>query len=505
MISNKGTLKFLGKESDISFRNLTQKEEFISSTFYKTYKTPSSNFLRLKLFSAYRKFNNTYPNSPIPSGEIRNLCSTIINSFYNNNRITMSSNFDNMPQNRLEEISYRCKDILKRMFNTNNVILTFDQSQTDNPIKVFLDTVYESYDDLVKDPLNFSMNNNFYVFEKPKNVFISIIISVEYIRKLFNTNYSSVSSLINQIENDDSGITMKNNQQYTFGSDFYLQIDKIVDRFWKDFLSAFTLALYKERYREDFYTKMYSFFSIVSKLEKNKFNFIHYETEEEFNSIVALYKDILEKTGVIENNKSKNEFDYFKPDFYDDVINENREINSVNFIDLYKTLFEPIPHEINTLRAKLDIFKTEDNTLDNYSHLDSTINDLNYNYNDEISNCISTVLILKRLIPFMIFTEVYINNGMKYNEMVSILEKVNSRLSLLINIANATPNISRNMIPMIEMISKDIKLILNNRNVFVNGKLVKVFFNRLYFMKNFVKQEKTDTSLFLNDEVLGAN
>ena len=459
-------LTILGKSTDINFRSLSFSDKFLQD-YQRNIKNINNTKIRKKVFEAYSQFRNNFPKAEAPTGEIQTVCKEIINTFFHKSTTIMRENFASITDSKLESLAIKVKDIFKRMMGVDNTVVCFDKSETSQPIKVFLDVSY-NYEDMNKltpDPLAFKIENGFFKFlNQLDRIHITIIINFEYIRNLINKNYITTDL--------DTSNPSDFEESYRFGNNFYLKINDIINRFWKDFLGAFTLALYKDRYREAMYAKIYGYLYLINEDKKRNFQLFYCKTKEEFLNFVSLYRPIIENLQ-LNPELRKQIANWIYPDisymtqwdFFEGV-----ELNKVSPIDLYIALFEPLQIEISTLRAKLRIYQTLDPET-SYTHLDGNLDDLNHVYKDETTNLVVSSILLKRLTPIIIFTEIFLNKSAKFIELTNIINKFTIYTTKLKNYASYSM-VTKSLVNLIENIELDKKLLSSSRSILISSKLV---------------------------------
>lgn len=451
--------KILGKSTDINTRNLSYNETFIVS-YKRNIKNANNPDLRKKVFEAYSYFRNNFPKASAPTGEVAIICKEIINLFFSKNIYMMRESFANITDSQLYGLSVKVKDLFKRMTGINNTVLCFDKNGNSEPIKVFLDIAYDYLDEqkFNPDPLAFKIENGFFKFSNnPERINLTIIINFDYIKTLINKHYTTTDlDPLNPEAFENS---------YTFSNNYYLKINDIIDRFWKDLLGAFTLAIYKDRYREAIMAKIYTYFYLLEDERKKNYQLFFAKNKEEFLLFLSLYKDFIKKSQLEVNWIYPNLHEIMKWKFFKDV-----DFTDVSPIDFYNALFEPTQIELSTLRAKLRVYQTLDPET-NYTHLDGIIDDLNMTYNDDTTNLAVSVLLVKRLLPVIIFVETFINEGNKYIELKNFINKFEFPISQIEARANYNV-ISKGLLPLINNIKKDKALISNSRTILVSPKLL---------------------------------
>lgn len=494
-------IKISGQETDINFRSLSYDESF-NANYNRNIKNANNNDIRKKVFEAYSQLRSNFPKGENPAGEVQTLCRQIINAFYDSNRTNMTANFNTIPDVKLEALAIKTKDLFKRLMGIGNVVLCFDKSQVEQPIKIFFDVVYNYQDmnSMSPDPLAFRIDNGFFRFiSNNDKINLTVIINLEYIRNLMNKNYTL------------GELDPKNPEpyelEYQFSSNYYLKINDIVNRFWRDFLGAFTLALYKDRYREATMATIYAYFYLLNEEKKSGYQLFYANNRDEFLNFLSTYRPFVQNMGLCADWKTNKKEGWNYPNI-EEFIGLNHWYRNVDFcgvnpIDLYNALFEPLQIEISTLIAKLRIYQTLDAATP-YAHLDPRLDDLNMNYMDDTTNLTVSCVLLKRLVPFIIFTEMFINDGSKYIELRNFLDRLNSRLIHLKSLVTYSI-VTKCLTSVLENVEKDRVLVQNTRSMIVSKELLLRLVSRLAGLKDEEIEIEEQKSSVLEEEVLGVS
>lgn len=482
MFNRTTPIKILGSDTEnINLSGLSGYNVEFFDSYKRDFKTPNNMYVRRRIFGMYNTCRDyVIQASSYPNLEVSSLIKTIIKGFYSNKIETMRANFDNLTTARISEIQLRCKDILKRLFKSDNVMLTFDARKEIKPIKVFIDYIHE-YNELRHDPLNFTWNQGFFKFSNPNNTVITLIISTEYIKSLLNNNYSDVvdytKNATNELTNNGSDIVKNDNDILTLGENYKVDLQVVTNKFWKDLLKAFTIALYVERYRENVYAQIHTMLKIIEREREYNYETAYCVSKTDFVDKIQKYiKDI-------QNTKCFYKFedhmdDTLKPGFLTSMKKMTFKcMTGVNAIDFYKTIFEPLKAEIDTLNDKLRVFNESDN-INQTDYIDSKIDDLNEDYGVDSTNLIVSTLLIKRLVPIIIYTEFIFNNGVKYNAVKQLFDRFDRKLlSLSFSSAN---NVTTKYIDRIITVTREqVGLVAKNINILVDSKKLRDFFLNL--------------------------
>lgn len=485
---NKTTpIKILGSDTgNLNLSSLSGYNIEFFDSYKRDFKTPNNTYVRRRMFGMYNTCRDYIVQaSNYPNLEVANLIKTIIRGFYNNKIEAMRANFDNLSSARMSEIQLRCKDILKRLFKTDNVMLTFDARKEIKPIKVFIDYIHE-YSELRHDPLNFSWNQGFFKFTNSNNVIITLIISTEYIKSLLNNNYSDVidytKKATNEISNNGSGIVKNNDDVLSLGDDYKIDLQVVANKFWKDLLRAFVIALYVERYRENVYAQISTMLKIFEKEKEYNYETAYSVSKTDFVDKIQKYvKDITNTRCFYKLEDGQD--DTLKPGFLTSMKKMYIKcMTGVNAIDFYKSLFEPLKIEINTINDKLRIFDANV-PIEQVDHIDSRIDDLNEDYGVESTNLIVSVLLIKRLVPIIIYTEFILNNGVKYNAVKQLFDRFD-RILLSLSFSSANNVTTKYIDRIISVTRNQIALVAKNISILVDSKKVRDFFLNLCIEAN---------------------
>lgn len=469
-------ISYLGHASDMTFRNLSHNDNgFIQ--LMRELKSPNSENLRKKIFSAYASFRINFPNNESPSGDMQTFCKTIIEHFYNFNFDKMQANFNEISESQLESISLKTKNILNRLLGVTS-ILCFDESESTEPIKIFFDVKYNYYDfnKLDFDPLEFKIENGFFKFTNhPERINLTIILNTSYLKQLFSSN-------IEMVEYDPLN-PEKSNFEMSIENKFNFKINNAVNKFWRDFLSSFTLSLYKDRYREMFYSQIYAYFYLLFEEKDRNYRLLYASTAEEFRNFFSFYQKFFDKMYLTKfMNKSEKEYGWFEIDLNYCFDLFERKYTDLSPIEVYNALFEICHLEVNTLRVKLGIHqKLEPSTI--YSDLDSTISDLNKSYKSDITNLTVTTLLYKRLIPIIVCTEFFFNKGKKHIEVKNLLSKFITKISNLRSFSQYNL-ITNELEALLDNIDKDVKLFTKSRLLTTSFKMLEKLCRNLAYSDN---------------------
>lgn len=499
MISKSSNLIILGNTTDIMFNQLSGYNVDVFDSFKRNYKNPNSPTLRRKLFGMYNYTKSFISQaSSTPALEVMNLLKTIIYGFYSSDIDSLRKNFNIIEQNRLDELELRCKNILKRMFNTDNVMLVFDTTKEKKPIKVYLD--YDHNENNLKgDPLDFTWKNGFYKLVNTDGICVSIFISTEYIRELLNLNYKEIKSIVENSENPSDTEKPKNEDQILqLGENYSINLTEVLNRFWKDFLSAFTIALYVDRYRENIYSQIYTIIKIMDKEKNYKYQSSYQNSPKMFDDMIEKYKNDIIKTKLnIENEKSLPE--ELKPALCEALyeVCNNLMFTKVNPIDLYETLFNPLTSEINTVKDKLKLVNLNTN-IENFAYVDSKLGDLNEDFGNTNANLLASTILIKRLVPIIIIAEFIIGDGEKYSTVKNILDKMAKRL-VSMNFATSNSPATKYLGKIIDNINNVIYLLTKHLNILVDSKRIKYIFLNMAYNRNMLEEDLDNNSDRFNE------
>lgn len=495
MFTRTTPIKILGSDTEnINLSSLSGYNIEFFDSYKRDFKTPNNPYIRRRIFGMYNTCRDYITQAAsYPSLEVSSLIKTIIRGFYNTKIETMRANFDNLNNARMSEIQLRCKDILKRLFKSDNVLLTFDSRKEIKPIKIFLDYIHE-YSELRHDPLNFTWNQGFFKFSNPNNIVITLIISTEYIKSLLNSNYTDVidytQNATNELTNNGSGIVKNNDDIMTLGENYKIDLQVVANKFWKDLLKAFTVALYVERYRENAYAQIHTILKIFEKEKTYNYETAYCINKTDFADKIKKYVNDINATRCFYKLEDTQD-DTLKPGFLTSTRKQLiKQLTGVNAIDFYKTLFEPLTIEINTIKDKLRVF--DDSTVINQNdYIDSKIDDLNEDYGVESTNLIVSTLLIKRLVPIIIYTEFIMNNGSKYNAVKQLFDRFDRKL-LSLSFSSANNVTTKYIDRIIKLTREQIALVSKNINVLVDSKKIRVFFSNLCFESDIFEDKFLD-------------
>lgn len=482
MFNRTTPIKILGNDTEnINLSGLSGYNVEFYDSYKRDFKTPNNTYVRRRMFGMYNTCRDyVIQASSYPNLEVASLIKTIIKGFYNSKIETMRANFDNLSAARMSEMQLRCKDILKRLFKSDNVMLTFDARKEIKPIKIFIDYIHE-YSELRHDPLNFTWNQGFFKFTNPNNTVITLIISTEYIKSLLNNNYSDVvdytQNVTNELKNDGSGIVKNNDDILTLGENYKIDLQVVANKFWKDLLRAFVIALYVERYRENIYAQIHTMLKILETEKEYNYETAYCVSKTDFADKIQKYVKDINNTKCFYKLEDQQD-DTLKPGFLTSMRKMLfKSMNGVNAIDFYKTLFEPLKAEIDTINDKLRVFN-DGSAISQEDYVDAKIDDLNEDYGVDSTNLIVSTLLIKRLVPVIIYTEFLFNNGTKYNAVKQLFDRFDRKLlSLSFSSAN---NVTTKYIDRIIATTRDqIALVSKNINMLVDSKKIRDFFLNL--------------------------
>ena len=501
MLNKSTPLVLLGNITDIQFNTLSGYNSDFDHSFKAMYKNPNSSHIRRKIFGMYNYTKGYLTQSAsIPALEVNNLLRTIIFGFYSSNLDTFRNNFNSISANRLDELQMRCKDILKRMFGSDNVLLVFDNDKDKQPIRVYLDYIHDE-NDLRSDPLSFSWSNGFYRFNDSSNVMVSIFISIEYIRDLINHNYNEIKSTVeNASETSDTQVENSENI-IKLGDNFVLDMDSILTKFWNDFLCSFTIALYVERYRENIYSQIHTIIKIMDRERKLKFRSAYFTKPKEFYDSINKYLSDVKKTNLFKEFEKNNLPDELKPGLVESLSNVINElaIDKINPIDLYKILFDPLTAEVNTIKDKLHLTALS-TLIETYTYSDSKIDDLNKGFGNITADLLASTIMLKRLIPLIIVSEFIVGDGEKYAAVKNIFEKMKKRITSM-SFSTTNSAITKYIDKILNIMNNQIALITTQITFLTDAKRIKrMFVNLMYDKQIFIDNEVAEDAV--NDTML---
>lgn len=497
MLNKNTPLVLLGNVTDIQFNNLSGYNSEFDHSFRTLYKNPNSSYIRRKIFGMYNYAKNYLTQAAsIPALEVNNLLRTIIFGFYSSNLDTFRNNLNSINENRLEELQMRCKDILKRMFGSDNVLLVFDNSKNKQPIRVFLDYIHDE-NDLRSDPLSFTWSNGFYKFNNSSNVMVSIFISIEYIKDLINHNYNEIKSVAETAMNDTSDTQKEiSENSIKLGDNFVLDMDNVLTKFWKDFLCSFTIALYVERYRENFYSQIHTIIKIMDKENKLKFKSAYYTNAKDFRDSINKYLTDIKKTNISLKFERDNLPDELKPGLSESLNNIINVISmdKINPVDLYKVLFDPLTAEVNTIKDKLHLTALS-SLIETYTYTDSKIDDLNKGFGNTQADLLASTILLKRLIPITILSEFVIGDGEKYAVVKNIFEKIKRKITSM-GFSTTNNATTKYIDKILKIMNSQISLITTQISFLTDAKRIKrMFANIIYDHEIFIENEISEDAI----------
>lgn len=465
---------------ELNFNNFYKSKEFERPLYEKFYEKTTKYFLRrtLKNFIKINSIASDDYNNTNFREKLYKIAELVLNPFIGYDYETgENASFRTPNKTKISSSIIRCKDILQNIFGTNNINFLFDFSKiginSNKNIKIYFDYIIKDYKKTIKDPLNYIRKNGFLQFENPKNVMITIIIPIDFLEEL-------ASKHLHIMPRHGETSSMKPREyDIMFGKSKYISIQDFKDEFTNIFFQNFVISLYKERYRESLYSQLYLLFNIAESeqfLESSNLRLSEEELEEKFKS---KYYKIFEDFDLISNGKSE-DITELSPTI-SDVMGEllpdsNLTSFSVNPIDVYNRIFELGVYECTTYARKLNFRNILSGT--EYLRFDSSLLELNKDFGDSYSNLVTDLILLKRLIPVIYFSEFIICNGDKSSVFTNMREKIKAAL-VKYDLKYKSYVYSNNLKEVIESIANDLEYNKTAISVFVRQKLLKNFIFKL--------------------------
>ena len=471
-----------GGNFDINFGKLLKSTNYYDRAWQIFFNKDSKYVLRRTL-RTYMKLNaigakeNNYLN-----GKLNEIPSLVLIPFtsYNPEQGEKAS-FKKPSSSRLSEVISRIKNRLMEYFELDNVNVIFDFARIGNSsnknLKIYFDKIYTNYDmDLIPDPLDYVKRNGNIKFVKPKGIMMTLVIPVEFLEDLASKHLKTVSTASNsQVRPKDYDILW--GEQNTF-----LAIDGFRDDFLKAFHQVFTIALYRDRFRENLYAQIYAIINIFKKEVAFESGNLKLSTSALSNNFIKKYGNYLKTLGVEITSRSEadNEviIDVLSPSYLDiyQEIFQYEEIILCNPIDFYNTFCELPSYECSLLAVKLGFQPVI--TGVEYVRFASSLFELNKDMGDRYSNSVVSAILMKRLIPIILLSEFIIGKGSKNIVVREILDKMkyqNTRLkSRTMDYVYST-----NLAKVVDNIENDLMNTKTIINVLVRSRLLPDLLNKL--------------------------
>lgn len=452
-----------GGDHDINFGKFISQADFQQDVFERFNNKDSQYVLKRTLYS-FMKFNSINADKKnFLIGKMREVARVALIPFVGySDSVNEKATFEKPSMGRVSTSIARMKNIISEYFEIGNVNVIYDfnkiTSGENRNLKIFIDKYYKSYDQIEKDPLDFTKRNGNIKFVNPNGVMLTIVIPVSFLEDLASKYLNKVSTHVNSTFVPTQYDLLMDNDG-TAGSRTYLSMDKFTDAFLTVFYQTFMISLYRERYRENLYSQMYVIFNIFHKENGFETGNLRIPQKELMERLVNKWKPILEKFEFYE--KSRFSITVLSPPLsriYDEVFLNNPISNP---IDIYNTIFELPSYECNLLATKLG-FKYVIEGIE-YVRYSSSLYEINKDMGERYANTVVSTILMKRLVPIIILSEFIFGRGSKASVAKEILDKISFQQSRAYSRINDYVY-STNLREILESIKRDInqsKLMVN--------------------------------------------
>lgn len=472
-----------GGDFNINFGRLLKSTNYYDRAWQIFYNKDSRYVLRRTL-RTYMKMNaigakeNNFYNGKL--SEIPGLTLLPFTSY--NPEQGEKASFKKPSSSRISEVISRIKNRLMEYFELGNVNVIFDFTRMGNTsnknLKIYFDKIYTNYDtDLIPDPLDYTKRNGNIKFVSPKGIMMTLVIPVEFLEDLAFKHLKTISNATNsQVRPQDYDILWGEKRES------FLSMDGFNQDFLKVFHQVFTIALYRDRFRENLYAQIYAILNIFKKEVAFEAGNIKLSTKALTDKFIQKYYRYLRTFG-IENTASRpddvSKIDVLSPSYVDiftDIF-KYEDIILCNPIDFYNTFCELPSYECSLLSVKLG-FSPVINGVE-YVRFASSLYELNKNMNDRYSNAVVSSILMKRLIPIILLSEFIIGKGSKEIVVRDILDKMRHQNSRLASRANDYVY-STNLTKVIENIDYDLSASKVIINVLIRNRLLPELLQKIY-------------------------
>ena len=471
-----------GGNFDINFGKLLKSTDY-SSRAWEVFFNKDSKYVLRRTLRTYMKLNAIgAKESNYLVGKLSEIPELALIPFTSYNpEMGEKATFKKPSSARLSEAISRIKNRIMEYFELDNVNVIFDftriGSSSNKNLKIYFDKIYNNYDtDLIPDPLDYVKRNGNIKFVKPKGVMMTLVIPVEFLEDLSSKHLKTISTATN------SQVRPKDYDIFWGEKDTFLAVDAFKEDFIKAFHQVFTIALYRDRFRENLYTQIYAIINIFKKEVGFESGNLKLSTKALSDNFIRKYGNYLKTFGVEittrQNINNESAIDVLSPSYLD-IYQEifcYEDIILCNPIDFYNTFCELPSYECSLLAVKLG-FQPIINGVE-YVRFASSLYELNKDMGDRYSNSVVSAILMKRLIPIILLSEFIIGRGSKNVIVREILDKMkyqNTRLKSRTMDYVYSTNLSK----VVDNIDTDLMNTKTIINVLIRNRLLPDLLNKL--------------------------
>lgn len=486
-----------GGDHDINFGKFISQDDFKQDVFERFNNKDSQYVLKRTLYS-FMKFNSINADKKnFLIGKMREVARVALIPFVGySDSVNEKATFEKPSMGRVSASIARMKNIISEYFEIGNVNILYDfnriPSGENRNLKVFIDKYYKNYDQIEKDPLDFTKRNGNIKFVNPNGVMLTMIIPVSFLEDLASKYLNKVSSHVNSTFVPTQYDLLINNDG-TAGSRTYLSMDKFTDAFLTAFYQTFMISLYRERYRENLYSQMYVIFNIFNKENGFETANLRIPQKELIERLYSKWRPILKKFEFYEENWSPNTITVLSPPLsriYNEIFHNNHISNP---IDIYNLIFELPSYECNLLATKLG-FKYVIEGIE-YVRYSSSLYEINKDMGDRYANTVVSTILMKRLVPIIILSEFIFGRGSKSLVAKEILDKISIQQSRAYSRVNDYVY-STNLRDILESVKRDI----NQSKLMVNALVNETILGELLFEYSITFGNDLETHFGIKEE-----